>query len=83
LGASRRSAAGPGFTLVSFLPPTKKDTASIPCAGIYRRIYRKVESNRYEDLPQNRKSQRSISKEGKKHRFRIALSELIKLIRLL
>jgi hypothetical protein len=22
----------PGFTLVSFLPPAKKDTASIPCA---------------------------------------------------
>ncbi|MDR1353458.1 MAG: hypothetical protein LBK05_09275, partial [Treponema sp.] len=28
----RPSAPGPGFTLVSFLPPAKKDTASIPCA---------------------------------------------------
>jgi hypothetical protein len=25
-------AHGPGFTLVSFLPPAKKDTAPIPCA---------------------------------------------------
>jgi hypothetical protein len=31
-GASGRRAAGPGYTLVSFLPAAKKDTASIPCA---------------------------------------------------
>jgi hypothetical protein len=27
---------GPGFTLVSFLPAAKKDTASIPCAAVKR-----------------------------------------------
>jgi hypothetical protein len=32
LGASGPSGAGPGYPLVSFLPPAKKDTASIPCA---------------------------------------------------
>jgi hypothetical protein len=31
-----RTARGPGFTLVSFLPPAKKDTASIPCAAVKR-----------------------------------------------
>jgi hypothetical protein len=30
--------AGPGFPLVSFLPVAKKDTASIPCASLGRRL---------------------------------------------
>jgi hypothetical protein len=31
---------GPGFTLVSFLPAAKKDTASIPCASHSEKFYR-------------------------------------------
>jgi hypothetical protein len=31
-GRIRPLRAGPGYTLVSFLPAAKKDTASIPCA---------------------------------------------------
>jgi hypothetical protein len=37
MGASRACDAGPGYPLVSFLPPAKKDTASIPCAGRKRK----------------------------------------------
>jgi hypothetical protein len=59
MGASPASGGGPGYPLVSFLPPAKKDTAPIPCAEDQEKtaagliilkkhslkFYRKVESN--------------------------------------